>query len=147
MATTNFTVAGKCRCSNNPVQFEYSKEPYEVHYCLCTDCTDTCGGAMAIIAVVEKNAFKILQGNEKIQNFDTKPTCHRKFCKVCGCHMFLYGDGFPDFVLIHAPTLDRAQDVGKRPDQWVFVNSKHPLVVLPEDGLPRHPGWEPTASA
>jgi hypothetical protein len=34
MATTNFTVAGKCRCSNNPVHFEYSKEPYEVHYCL-----------------------------------------------------------------------------------------------------------------
>jgi S-(hydroxymethyl)glutathione synthase len=102
---------------------------------------------MAIIAVVEKNAFKILQGNEKIQNFDTKPTCHRKFCKVCGCHMFLYVDGFPDFVLIHVPTLDRAQDVGKRPDRWVFVNSKHPLLVLPEDGLPRHPGWAPTASA
>jgi hypothetical protein len=147
MATSNFTVAGKCRCSNNPVHFEYNKEPYEVHYCLCTDCTDTCGGAMAIIAVVEKNAFKILQGNDKIQNFDTKPTCHRKFCKVCGCHMFLYVDGFPDFVLIHVPTLDRAQDVGKRPDRWVFVNSKHPLVVLPEDGLPRHPGWAPTASA
>jgi hypothetical protein len=59
MATTNFTVAGKCRCSNNPVQFEYSKEPYEVHYCLCTDCTDTCGGAMAIICG---------RGEECIQN-------------------------------------------------------------------------------
>ena len=146
MANTNFSVTGRCRCTDNPVRFEYSKVPFEVHYCLCTDCTDICGGAMAIIAVVEKNAFKILQGNDKIQNFDTKPTCHRKFCKVCGGHMFLYVNAFPDFVLIHVPTLDRGQEIGKKPDRWVFVNSKHPLVTLPEDGLPRHPGWAPTAN-
>ncbi len=137
-------VTGKCRCTDKPVRFEYTKAPYEVHYCLCTDCTDTCGGAMAIIAVVEKSAFKILSGNDKIQNFDTKPTCHRRFCKVCGCHMFLYVDPFPDFVLVHVPTLERGRDIGKKPDRWVFVNSKHPLLALPEDGLPRHPGWAAT---
>ena len=147
MASSDLSVTGKCRCVDNPVRFEYTKAPVEVHYCLCTDCTDICGGAMAIIAVVERSAFKILQGNDKVQSFDTKPTCHRKFCKACGCHMFLYVDAFPDFVLIHVPTLDRGQDIGKKPDRWVFVNSKHPLVSLPDDGLPRHPGWAPTANA
>ena len=39
------------------------------------------GGAMAILAVVEKNSFKITSGEDKIHNLDTKPTCHRKFCK------------------------------------------------------------------
>ncbi len=132
---------GGCRCDTNPVRYEYNAEPAEVHYCLCTDCTDTCGGALALIAVVERSAFKVTQGEDKIHNYDTKPTCHRRFCKDCGCHMFLYVDAFPDHILIHVPTLDRDADVGAKPDRWVFVNSKHPMVTIPDDGLPRHPGW------
>jgi hypothetical protein len=121
---------GGCRCDSNPVRFEYNKEPAEVHFCLCTDCTDTCGGALALIAVVERSAFTITAGEEKIRNIDTKPTCHRRYCADCGCHMFL-----------HVPTIDRDTDVGGKPDRWVFVNSKHPMVTIPDDGLPRHPGW------
>ena len=116
-----------------------------MHYCLCTDCTDctdSCGGAMA---VVEKNSFKITSGEDKIHNLDTKPTCHRKFCKDCGCHMFLLVDAFPDFVLIHVPTLDRHADLGAKPDRWVFTDSKLPMLTIPDDGLPRHPGWAGTA--
>jgi hypothetical protein len=132
---------GGCRCDSNPVRFEYNKEPAEVHFCLCTDCTDTCGGALALIAVVERSAFTITAGEEKIRNIDTKPTCHRRYCADCGCHMFLYVDAFPDHLLIHVPTIDRDTDVGGEPDRWVFVNSKHPMVTIPDDGLPRHPGW------
>jgi S-(hydroxymethyl)glutathione synthase len=135
---------GGCRCDSNPVRYKYTKEPFEVHYCLCTDCTDTCGGALAVIAVVERAAFSITQGEDKIKNIDTKPTCHRRFCKDCGCHMFLYVDAFPDFILVHVPTLDRGVDVGKDPDRWVFCDSKHPMVTIPDDGLNRHPGWAMT---
>jgi hypothetical protein len=103
---------GGCRCDNDPVRFEYTATPAEVHFCLCTDCTDTCGGALALIAVVERSAFKITAGEDKIRNYDTKPTCHRRFCADCGCHMFLYVDAFPDHLLIHVPTLDRDTQVG-----------------------------------
>jgi hypothetical protein len=132
---------GGCRCDDNPVRYEYTKEPAEVHFCLCQDCTDISGGAVALIAVVERDAFRILQGEEKIKNYDTKPTCHRRFCGTCGTHMFLYVDAFPDYLLVHVPTLDRDSEVGKQPDRWVFVNSKHAMVTIPDDGLPRHPGW------
>src|SRR5450830_770677 len=138
-------VTGNCHCKQNPVRFEYTKVPYEMHYCICTDCTDSCGGAMEVIAVVEKNSFKITSGEDKIHNLDTKPTCHRKFCKDCGCHMFLFVDAFPDFVLIHVPTLDRHADLGAKPDRWVFTDSKLPMLTIPDDGLPRHPGWAGTA--
>jgi S-(hydroxymethyl)glutathione synthase len=147
MAEKMFRAVGGCRCEKNPVRYEYTKKPVEVHYCLCTDCTDTCGGALALIAVVDRKAFRITQGENKIRNFDTKPTCHRRFCSECGCHMFLYVDGFPDFVLVHVPTLDREADVGAKPDRWVFTRSKHPMVTIPNDGLPRHEGWAPTANA
>jgi len=146
MSDQSMKVTGHCRCDSNPVRFEYTKRPYEVHYCLCTDCTDISGGAMAIIAVVERNAFRITAGENKIRNYDTKPTCHRRYCGECGCHMFLFVDAFPDFVLIHVPTLDRNQEIGGKPDRWVFTASKHPMVHLPEDGLPRHEGWAGTAS-
>jgi hypothetical protein len=134
-------VKGGCRCTTNPVRFEYAKAPVEVHYCLCKDCTETCGGAMAILAVVERKAFSVVQGEDKIHNYDTKATAHRRFCADCGCHMFLYVDSFPDHLLIHVPTLDRDQDIGGKPDRWVFTSSKHPMVTIPNDGLPQHPGW------
>jgi S-(hydroxymethyl)glutathione synthase len=147
MSDQSFRVTGGCRCDINPVRYEYTKPPFEVHYCLCTDCTDISGGAMALIAVVERDAFEITQGEEKIRNFDTKATAHRRFCGDCGCHMFLYVDAFPEHLLIHVPTLDRDSEVGGRPDRWVFTESKHPLLMIPDDNLPRHPSWEPTPAA
>ena len=59
MAGSDLSVMGKCRCVDNPVRFEYTKAPFEVHYCLCTDCTDICRGAMAIMAVVERSVFEV----------------------------------------------------------------------------------------
>ena len=147
MSERPIQATGGCRCDVNPVRYEYTKAPMEVHYCLCTDCTDVSGVAMALIAVVERDAFRITQGEEKIRNFDTKPTAHRRFCGECGCHMFLYVDPFPDHVLVHVPTLDRDSQVGGEPDRWVFTDSRHDMVTIPEDGLPRHPGWAPTAAA
>lgn len=104
-------------------------------------------GAVAILAVVEQGAFRVTQGGEKIENFDAKPTVNRKFCGTCGAHLFFYVGAFPDFVLIHVPTLDRDQDVGQKPDRLVFTDSKHPLVTIPDDGLPRYPGWENSPNA
>ena len=63
------------------------------------------------------------------------PTYHRKFCGECGCHMCLHVDAFPVFELVHLPTLDRGVDPG----------GEHPMVAIPDDGLPRHPGWAGTA--
>lgn len=147
MPASAIHVTGHCRCDKDPVRFEITKQPAEVHFCLCTDCTDTCGGALALIAVVEKTGFRITAGENKIHNIDTKPTCHRRFCGTCGCHMFLYVDGFADYVLVHVPTLDRTADLGAKPDRWVFTRSKHPMVTIPDDGLPRHEGWANSGAA
>ncbi len=138
----SFKAVGGCRCDTKPVRYEYTARPVETHYCLCTDCTDTCGGAVALISVVERNSFVVTAGAGKVVNFDTKATCHRKFCGDCGCHMFLEIDAFPEFVLVHVPTLDRGVDPGTAPDRWVFTDSRHPLVTLPDDGLMRYPGWQ-----
>jgi len=140
-----FKAEGGCRCTNNPIRYEYTQRPYEVHYCLCSDCTAVCGGALAIIAVVYREFFTITQGAEKLKNFDTKKTCHRKFCSECGCHLYLHVDAFPNFELVHIPTLDEGVDAGLEPDRWVFTSSKHRLVTLPDDGLPKFPGWEGTS--
>jgi S-(hydroxymethyl)glutathione synthase len=141
MSDEEFVARGGCRCNDNPVRYEYTARPVETHYCCCTDCTDVSGGALAILAVVDRNAFRVTQGQEKIKVFDTKPTAHRSFCGTCGAHMFLHVDPFPDFVLVHVPTLDREYSAGTRPDRWVFVESRHELLTLPEDGLPKHTGW------
>ena len=60
--------------------------------------------------------------------------------------MFLYVVAFPDFVLVHVPTLKRESHVSANPDRWTFTKSKNPMVTIPDDGLPRHEGWAATAS-
>jgi hypothetical protein len=57
MNAHTFRAVGGCRCEQNPARFEYTKQPYEVHCCLCKDCTVVSGGATAIIAVVERDTF------------------------------------------------------------------------------------------
>lgn len=147
METENFKAQGGCRCDDNPVRYEYTKTPAEMHYCLCSDCTDICGGALAILAVIERAAFKFTQGEDKVKTYDSKETVHRQFCKDCGCHLLLLVDGSPDYLLLHVPTLDHGVDPGAKPDRWVFVDSKNPLLTLPEDGLPRFPKWgDPVAT-
>lgn len=137
-----FKAAGGCRCDVHPVRFEYTARPVETHYCLCTDCTDCSGGAVALIAVVERDSFTVTAGQNKLRTLDTKPTCHRKFCGECGCHMYLEVEAFPELTLVHVPTLDRGVDPGTPPDRWVFTDSRHPMVTIPDDGLPRYPGWQ-----
>ena len=137
----DFRAVGGCRCDAEPVRYQFTRRPLETHFCCCTDCTAVCGGALALIALVERHAFKVTAGASKIRTFATKPTCHRRFCSACGCHMFFEVDAVPTFVLVHAPTVDRDSDVGTPPDRWVFTRSRHPLLVIPDDGLPRHPGW------
>lgn len=137
-----FKAIGGCRCEVKPVRFEYTVRPVESHFCLCTDCTDSCGGALALISVVDIDRFEVTSGAHKLGNLDTKPTCHRKFCMQCGCHMFLQVDAFPEFMLVHIPTLDRGMNPGTEPDRWVFTDSRHPMFTIPDDGLPRYPGWQ-----
>ena len=43
-----FKAKGSCRCETKPVRFEYTARPVETHFCLCTDCTDICGGALGV---------------------------------------------------------------------------------------------------
>lgn len=43
-----FKAKGSCRCETKPVKFEYTARPVETHFCLCTDCTDICGGALGV---------------------------------------------------------------------------------------------------
>ena len=94
----------------------------------------------APIAVVERTSFQITVGDSKAKNFDTKPTCHRKYRQDCGCHMYSEVDAFPELVLVLAPTLERGQDVGTPPGRWVFTEARHPMFQIPDDGLPKYPG-------
>ena len=72
MATASgFRAVGGCRCDSNPVRYEYTKRPFETHFCCCTDCTDICGGA--------------LQAAVPIPVWVTSPSCSRSAAAVrCG---------------------------------------------------------------
>lgn len=61
--------------------------------------------------------------------------------------MFFYVDAFPDYMLAQVPTLDRESDVSAKPDRWAVARSKHAMVTIPYDGLPRHEARAPTTNA
>jgi hypothetical protein len=47
----------------------------------------------------------------------------------------------PTSCWVHVPTLKRESEVGANPDRWVFTNSKHPMVTIPDEATsPRRLG-------
>jgi S-(hydroxymethyl)glutathione synthase len=147
MAEQGTRVVGGCPCGRSPARHAYTKRLLTAHYCLCTDRTDICGAALAVIAAIDRKSIRVTQGESKIKSFDTKPACHRRSCPKCGCQVFLDVDAIPDLSLMHVATTDRESEVGAKPDRRVFTRSEHPRVTIPTDGLPRQEGQAPPASA
>lgn len=117
----------------------------ERHLCPCDHCREVSGAPLADLIVVKKEAFKITQGQQYLATVKTKPRCRRERLAHTGCQVTVYVDveGFDQIVLVHAPTIDKA-DLAKLPlpGRIVFIeDSTLPASFLARLGLPMYRGW------
>ena len=131
------TVQGSCLCGG--VRFEI-EPPFRIAlHCHCSRCRKHSGTFGLTQARVARERFRLLQGEELIRVYAPAGGKVKAFCSECGSSLF--GGDWPngDEVSIRMGSFD--DDPGVRPQAHVFVDSRAPWDVLPDDGLPRHAGY------
>jgi hypothetical protein len=74
---------GSCFCS--AVQFQIEGLPSWSVICHCTICARLSGSSgVDLVAWRNPEAFKVVEGEDKLTHFNSSPGMRRSFCKVCG---------------------------------------------------------------
>jgi hypothetical protein len=101
----NGTYPGSCFCG--VVQFTVSGEPAAMGYCHCESCRHWSAGPVNAFSLWAPDAVKVTHGAEHIGTFNKTPISYRKWCKVCGGHLFTEHPtmGLTDVYAAMLPTL------------------------------------------
>ena len=119
---------GRCFCG--AVEIEVTGEPVAAGYCHCDSCRSWSAGPVNAFSLWKPNAMKITRGEGNIGVYHKTERSYRKFCKVCGGHLFT---DHPHWGLIdvYAATIP-----GYRYKPQLHVNYQETVLRI-KDGLPK----------
>jgi hypothetical protein len=103
--TNEATYRGKCFC--NAVEFRVSGAPAAMGYCHCSACREWSAGPINGFSLWQPNSVQVIKGADKIGTYNRTPKSARKWCTLCGGHLFtehpqwelidVYAATIPDF--------------------------------------------------
>lgn len=77
-----------CHCTNRPVKIRVGAQTAHNHVCGCTKCWKPEGAIFSQVAVVSRDAIKVLENGDKLQIVDKDAVIQRYACRDCGVHMY-----------------------------------------------------------
>jgi hypothetical protein len=118
------TFEGGCHCG--AIRYRFAGPPICVNGCHCRDCQTLSGSAFAVNAMIESDRVDLLRGEpETDPQFGTR-------CPTCKVLLWATHPMFGEAIrFVRTGTLDEAERLS--PSLHVFVRSKHPWIVLPDD--------------
>jgi hypothetical protein len=120
----------KAKCFCGAVEFTVTGEPVAMGYCHCSSCRHWSAGPVNAFVLWQPSAVKVTKGAEQIGTYNKTPVSSRKWCKLCGGH--LYTDHPPlsltDVYAAMTPTLEFKPGV--------HVNYQESVLSI-KDGLPK----------
>ena len=122
------TYKGACFCG--AVQFTVTGEPAAMGYCHCDSCRKWSAGPLNAFTLWKPQALRITRGADNIASFAKTPRSNRKWCKVCGGHLFTEHPQW-SLVDVYAAVIP---EFPYKPA--VHVNYQESRLALP-DGLPK----------
>jgi len=135
-------LTGGCICGK--VRYEIKDDPLFVHACHCTDCQRFSGSAFVVLLGVVKADFEVHGETSTVTNPTPSGSGYdAHFCPNCATIIWSKYH-FVDIPVIslRGGTLDETEMA--QPAYHIFVRSKQPWVILPDD-TPVFDGWlEPT---
>ena len=125
-------ITGSCHCQT--VRFEITAPVRGFMHCHCETCRKIHGTVYGSSALVTREGFNVVAGEEAITAYESTPGKKRCFCARCGTHVYAYFDARPDTVLLRVGTLH--SDPGVRPQAHIWVSHKAPWYEI-TDFLPQ----------
>jgi hypothetical protein len=100
------THKGSCFCGT--VHFTVDGEPAAMGYCHCESCRSWSAGPVNAFSLWKPDAVRVTRGAEHIGAFAKTEKSARKWCKVCGGHLFTEHPkwGVTDVYAASIPSLD-----------------------------------------
>ncbi len=77
---------GSCFCG--AVQFTVTGEPAAMGYCHCESCRTWSAGPVNAFSLWKPEALVITKGADHIGTWHKTEASYRKWCKICGGHLF-----------------------------------------------------------
>ena len=115
---------GACFCG--AVQLEVRGAPEVAGYCHCESCRKWSAGPINAFSLWKPNAVRVTRGSDQIAEFSKTPLSVRKWCKICGGHLFtehppweltdVYAATIPDFKFQPSVHVHYQQSVLRRQD-------------------------------
>lgn len=103
--STDKEYAGSCFCG--AVQFSVSGDPVAMGYCHCESCRHWSAGPVNAFTLWKPDAVRVTRGAEHIGTYNKTENSYRKWCRICGGHVFtehpgmgltdVYAATIPDF--------------------------------------------------
>jgi len=127
MSTTPSYI-GRCFCG--AVEFSVSGEPAAMGYCHCTSCRHWSASPVNAFTLWPPEAVKVTQGAEYAGSYSKTPTSCRKWCTLCGGHLFTEHPGM-GLIDVYAAVL---KSFAYQPSVHVHY---HETVLEMKDGIPK----------
>jgi hypothetical protein len=80
------TYEGHCFCG--AVRFTVTGEPKAMGYCHCASCRAWLASPVNAAALFPQDNVKVTAGADKIGTYNKTDNAYRKWCTVCGGHLF-----------------------------------------------------------
>jgi hypothetical protein len=131
---------GRCLCGG--VQFEITGPLAPIQVCHCGQCRQAQGGPFATNVPVPEANYRLLQGAELINHYESSPGKVRAFCRQCGSPLFSKRSTLPGVLRVRAGLLQGP--VATQLGWHIYTGSKANWWPL-DDGLPHYEVMPPTA--
>lgn len=107
---------GGCLCSE--VRYRLTAEPVAARICWCRDCQRISGNG-TVNAIFPSSAIEATGSiSEYVSQADSGNYIQRRFCPLCGCHLFADSSGRQGFTVVRIGTLDDPSSVRPMANIW-----------------------------
>jgi hypothetical protein len=124
---------GSCLCG--AVRYEIRGGVGSSLHCHCVQCRKASGASFTTNASVAAEAFRFVEGESLLGQFESSPGQFRCFCTRCGSPLIKRIAEKPETLRLRLGTLD--SDPETAPAAHIFLRSRAPWTVITDD-LPQH---------
>ena len=129
-------IKGKCHCES--VLYESLNDVELAVFCHCETCRKINGSAFGSSAVIPKDGFSIISGNDLLIGYESSPGKMRKFCSKCGTHVYATSSKKPENVILRIGCLESGH--GVKPSKHIWVSQKESWYEITKN-IPTHEEW------
>lgn len=128
-------IYGQCLCG--VVKFEIVPPTKGSAHCHCSYCRRAHGAPLVTWLTMLDNQFKFINGEEKVNWYQSSEQSSRGFCVVCGSTLFFRSTQAPGEI--HVAMANLTDDADRQPAVHVFTDQSVPWLSI-NDNLEHLPG-------